>query len=61
MAALGGAELYGSDPHRILDQMQRAGALTADDIKQAAQRYFNTENYVQVVLNPVTPGAGPPR
>jgi zinc protease len=61
VAALGGAELYGSDPHRILDQMQRAGALTADDVKLAAQRYFNTENYVQVVLNPVTPGPGQAR
>jgi hypothetical protein len=25
-----------------LDQMQRADALTADDVKLAAQRYFNT-------------------
>jgi zinc protease len=32
--------------------MQRAGALTAGDIQRAAQRYFDTENYVQVVLNP---------
>jgi zinc protease len=51
-AALGGAELYGIDPHRVLDQMQRAAALTPDDVRLAAQRYFDTENYVQVVLNP---------
>jgi zinc protease len=51
-ATLGGSALYGADPHRILDQMQRAGALTAGDIQRAAQRYFDTENYVQVVLNP---------
>jgi zinc protease len=56
-AALGGAELYGTDPHRILDQMQRAGALTTRDVQRAAQRYFDTANYVQVVLNPETPPA----
>jgi zinc protease len=52
LGALSSAELYGTDPHRILDQMQRAAALSAEDVKRAAQRYFNTENYVQVVLNP---------
>jgi zinc protease len=54
-AALGGAELYGTDPHRLLDQMQRAAAISVDDVKLAAQRYFNTGNVVQVVLNPETP------
>ncbi|MGB9108342.1 MAG: insulinase family protein, partial [Telluria sp.] len=53
-AALGSAELYGTDPHRLLDQMQRAAAISADDVRLAAQRYFNTANYVQVVLNPET-------
>jgi len=61
-AALGAAELYGTDPHRILDQMQRAGALTTRDVQRAAQRYFDIGNYVQVVLNPETnpktPAAG---
>lgn len=52
VAALGNAALYGSDPHRLLDQLQRAGSITPDDVKLAAQRYFNTGNYVQVVLNP---------
>jgi zinc protease len=56
-ATLGAAELYGTDPHRILDQMQRAGALTTADVQKAAQRYFDTGNYVQVVLNPETPPA----
>jgi zinc protease len=51
-SALGSSELYGSDPHRFLDQLQRAGKITPEDVKLAAQRYFNTENYVQVVLNP---------
>ncbi|MGZ5183136.1 MAG: M16 family metallopeptidase, partial [Ramlibacter sp.] len=54
ISTLGTAELYGSDPHRILDRLQRVGALTADDVKQAARRYFDTGNYVQVVLNPLT-------
>jgi len=27
-------------------------ALGADDIRTAARRYFNDQNYVQVVLNP---------
>jgi zinc protease len=54
-AALGGAELYGTDPHRLLDQMQRAAAISTDDVRLAAQRYFNTGNVVQVVLNPETP------
>jgi zinc protease len=52
LSVLGNAELYGSDPHRILDQLQRAGNITPEDVKLAAQRYFNTGNYVQVVLNP---------
>jgi zinc protease len=60
-AALGGAELYGTDPHRILDQMQCAGALTTADVQRAAQRYFDTGNVVQVVLNPETPRAAAPK
>jgi zinc protease len=57
LSQLSRAELYGTDPHRILDQMQRAAAVSAEDVKRAAQRYFNTDNYVQVVLNPETPAA----
>jgi len=58
VSALGSAELYGTDPHRILDQLQRAGKITAEDVKLAARRYFNTGNYVQVVLNPEDPKPG---
>jgi len=57
VATLTSAALYGSDPHRILDQLQRAGKITPEDVKLAAQRYFNTQNYVQVVLNPEDPKA----
>jgi zinc protease len=31
-------------------------AISADDIKAAARRYFNTGNYVQVVLMPEKAG-----
>ena len=44
----------GTDPASILDVEKRVQALTADDIRTAAQRYFNERNYVQVVLNPET-------
>jgi len=59
-AHLAGAELYGSDPHRVLDHLQRVAKLTPDDVRRAAQRYFDTGNYVQVVLNPETPAAEKP-
>ena len=36
----------------LQDKLQRAGNITPEDVKLAAQRYFNTGNYVQVVLNP---------
>jgi zinc protease len=59
-AQLAGAELYGSDPHRVLDHLQRVAKLTPDEVKRAAQRYFDTGNYVQVVLNPEPPAADKP-
>jgi zinc protease len=49
------AEADHYDPHRILGIMDEAEALTPADIRRAAQLYFNTENYVQVVLNPRQP------
>jgi zinc protease len=42
----------GTDPHELLDFEQRVAAITPADLKAAAQRYFNTGNYVQVVLYP---------
>ncbi|WP_288380938.1 pitrilysin family protein [uncultured Massilia sp.] len=47
----------GTDPGAILQVEQQVQALTADDIRTAARRYFNERNYVQVVLNPETPAA----
>lgn len=45
----------GTDPANILRFDKEVAALTVDDVKQAAQRYLNTQNYVQVVLNPENP------
>jgi zinc protease len=45
----------GTDPHRILTIDDEARQLTRADIQDAAQRYFNRDNYVQVVLNPEAP------
>jgi zinc protease len=42
----------GTDPASILKVEQQVGALTAQDVQAAARRYFDTSNYVQVVLNP---------
>ena len=51
-ALLEGAVLNGSDPAERLADDKRMSALTVDDIRAAAQQYFNTGNYVQVVMNP---------
>ncbi|MES2759941.1 MAG: insulinase family protein [Pseudomonadota bacterium] len=62
-AMLEGALLTGTDPADRLAQDSRIGELTVDDIKAAAQLYFNTGNYVQVVMNPEKwwqPAAGQP-
>lgn len=46
------AVLYGTDPALILTYEQRVAALTAQDVKDAAARYFNMNNYVQLVMYP---------
>jgi zinc protease len=46
------AYLYGTDPVNILTFEKRVNAVTADELKESAKRYFNTENYVQTVLYP---------
>jgi zinc protease len=42
----------GTDPASILGFERQVEAISAADLKAAAQRYFNTSNYVQVVLYP---------
>jgi zinc protease len=46
------ATLYNTDPADILTLEQRTNAITLDDVKQAANRYLNENNYVQVLLYP---------
>ncbi|HYG19848.1 MAG TPA: insulinase family protein, partial [Ohtaekwangia sp.] len=41
-----------SDPAGVLEFEKRAASLTTNDIKDAANRYLDMKNYVQVVLNP---------
>ncbi len=44
--------LDGTDPATILTLEERVKALAGADVQDAARRYLNTENYVQVVLYP---------
>lgn len=52
LGSLQDATLYGTDPAIILSYEKRINAITLDEIKDAAKRYFNMENYVQVALYP---------
>ncbi|MBC7455763.1 MAG: hypothetical protein H7335_19125, partial [Massilia sp.] len=51
-ARLQAAQLQGDGPALILTYEKRVNALSTDDVKKAAQRYFDTKNYVQVVMYP---------
>lgn len=44
----------GTDPASILEVERQVQALTVQDVQAAARQYFDTKNYVQVVLNPET-------
>lgn len=46
------SEVTGTDPHDILTRLDRINAIGTADIQRAARQYLNTDNYVQVVLNP---------
>jgi zinc protease len=46
------AALYRTDPEEILEAEKRIQALDQAGIQAAAKKYFNTQNYVQVVLYP---------
>jgi zinc protease len=48
----------GVDPHSVFDFEKNVAAITPADVKAAAQRYFNTDNYVQVVLYPEKKAVG---
>ncbi|MEJ2055356.1 MAG: hypothetical protein P8X42_15680, partial [Calditrichaceae bacterium] len=42
----------GLDPKGIMDYLTLVDGLTLADIQEAAQKYFNMNNYVRVVLYP---------
>lgn len=50
--SLQNATLYKTDPEDILTIEKRIKAVTLKNIQDAAVRYLNTDNYVQVVLYP---------
>ncbi|MRW94049.1 insulinase family protein [Duganella sp. FT80W] len=52
MASLQNAFFNNNNPDEILTYEDRVNALTTADIQQAAQRYLDTNNYLQVVLYP---------
>ena len=52
MASLQNAFFNNNNPEDILTYESRVNALTVADLQQAAQRYFDTNNYLQVVLYP---------
>ena len=52
LARLQSALVDGTDPAAILTHEQRVQALTPLEVQDAARRYLNTDNYVQVVLYP---------
>jgi zinc protease len=52
LTALEHAYLEGTDPAEILAYEKRVHALTTDELKETAKRYFDMNNYVQLVLYP---------
>ena len=46
------AHFNGIDPIRFIEYPAMVDSLTAEDVQQAAQQYFNMDNYVRVVLMP---------
>ncbi|MES3020754.1 MAG: insulinase family protein [Pseudomonadota bacterium] len=52
LAALDDAARDGTDPARLLGYEQRVGAITAAQLRDAARRYFDPANMIEVVMNP---------
>jgi len=57
LAILQSSLTEGTDPATLLAFDKEVQALGTADVREAAQRYLNLENYVQVVLNPEKQGA----
>jgi zinc protease len=54
MSSLQNSFFNNNNPEDILTYESRVNALTAADLKEAAKRYFDMNNYLQVVLYPQT-------
>jgi zinc protease len=52
LATLKDSVLYGTNPADILSEERLINSIEPLDIKAAANRYFNTTNYVQAVMYP---------
>jgi zinc protease len=52
LSRLQNAALNETDPATILQYEQRVAAIKPSDLQQAAQRYFNMQNYLQMALYP---------
>ncbi|MGZ5201141.1 MAG: M16 family metallopeptidase [Telluria sp.] len=52
IGALQESLVEGVDPHSVFDFEKNVAAITPADVQEAARHYFNTDNYVQVVLYP---------
>ncbi|HEU4775440.1 MAG TPA: insulinase family protein [Telluria sp.] len=52
MSRMQASLMAGTDPASLLDYEKKVEAITTNDLKLAARRYFDMHNYVQVVLYP---------
>ena len=52
LSYLSNAQLNGDNPEDIFTQEERINAITVQDIQNAANKYLDTNNYIQVVLYP---------
>ena len=53
LSILSSSEINKTDPKRILTYEKRVDALTIEDIKKAAVKYFDLNNYVTAIMLPV--------
>ena len=52
LSILSSSEINKTDPKRILTYEKRVDALTIEDIKKAAVKYFDLNNYVTAIMLP---------
>ncbi len=52
LASLSSSFEHQEDPMRILSYEERVKLLTTTDIQDAAKRYLDTENYIQIIMYP---------